>query len=378
MGLYKAYLVAERELLENLRTKTFWLGILLFPVILTLSIIVPVWLERTQDARTYAVIDDSGWLLEAVEQQATMPDLEKVIRSALAQLRDEDPTFDELPEALQQTARQMDFAVGATREQLGNASSPELAQVPAEKLEELRALDDEGLESVIVEGYARALAGLSGPEGEAIKQVMPPMVVAQMEQLRDDVRDWWQALPAEEASQYGEALSKSRYIRVDVSDAGTGEALLTELNRRVDEGELFAYFVIGADPVAGVGEDFRYVASNLADDDLRRWFERLSTRVVRERRLAQENISTETAAWIQAPVDFVERKVSKGGEESEASTQDRLRQWAPVAFVYLLFFAIMGNASMLMTNTVEEKSNRIVEVLLSSISPLQLMVGKIV
>ena len=33
---------------------------------------------------------------------------------------------------------------------------------------------------------------------------------------------------------------------------------------------------------------------------------------------------------------------------------------------------------MLLNNTIEEKSNRIIEVLLSSISPMQLMVGKIV
>ncbi|MCG8460124.1 MAG: ABC transporter permease, partial [Holophagales bacterium] len=57
--------------------------------------------------------------------------------------------------------------------------------------------------------------------------------------------------------------------------------------------------------------------------------------------------------------------------------QERLRQWAPVAFVYLLWVAIFSIAQMLLTNTVEEKGNRIMEVLLSSVSPLQLMVGKI-
>jgi ABC-type Na+ efflux pump permease subunit len=48
-----------------------------------------------------------------------------------------------------------------------------------------------------------------------------------------------------------------------------------------------------------------------------------------------------------------------------------------VAFVYLLWICIFTTAQMLMTNTIEEKSNRIMEVLRSSVSPLQLMLGKI-
>src|SRR5690606_22357770 len=46
-------------------------------------------------------------------------------------------------------------------------------------------------------------------------------------------------------------------------------------------------------------------------------------------------------------------------------------------FVYLLWIAVFSIAQMLLTNTVEEKSNRIIEVLLSSVSPHQLMNGKI-
>ena len=51
--------------------------------------------------------------------------------------------------------------------------------------------------------------------------------------------------------------------------------------------------------------------------------------------------------------------------------------WAPVVFVYLLWLAVYIIAQSLLTNTIEEKSNRIIEVLLSSVSPLQLMSGKI-
>jgi ABC-type Na+ efflux pump permease subunit len=49
-----------------------------------------------------------------------------------------------------------------------------------------------------------------------------------------------------------------------------------------------------------------------------------------------------------------------------------------VAFVYLLWISVFVIAQMLLTNTIEEKSNKIMEVLLSSVSPIQLMAGKIV
>ena len=49
----------------------------------------------------------------------------------------------------------------------------------------------------------------------------------------------------------------------------------------------------------------------------------------------------------------------------------------PFVFVGLLVFGVMIGAQTLMTSTVEEKSSRVIEVLLSAVSPLELMAGKI-
>jgi ABC-type Na+ efflux pump permease subunit len=46
-------------------------------------------------------------------------------------------------------------------------------------------------------------------------------------------------------------------------------------------------------------------------------------------------------------------------------------------FAGLLVFGIMIGGQTLLTQTVEEKSNRVIEVLLSAVSPLELMAGKI-
>ncbi|MGD2135716.1 MAG: ABC transporter permease, partial [Gemmatimonadales bacterium] len=89
------------------------------------------------------------------------------------------------------------------------------------------------------------------------------------------------------------------------------------------------------------------------------------------------NIDPRVAQWIQQPLAFETLKVSGEGEEEEVQVRDKLRQWAPVVFVYLLWISVFTVSQMLLTNTVEEKSNRVIEVLLSSVSPVELLAGKI-
>lgn len=49
----------------------------------------------------------------------------------------------------------------------------------------------------------------------------------------------------------------------------------------------------------------------------------------------------------------------------------------PMGFGALLFIGVMGSGQALLTSTVEEKSSRVIEVLLSAVSPMQLMAGKL-
>ena len=142
-------------------------------------------------------------------------------------------------------------------------------------------------------------------------------------------------------------------------------------------GEIFAYFVIGADPTTS-SDECKYVSENLTDRDLTNWFAGIATEVVRERRIAREQIEPAVATWIQKDLRFEGRKLASSGVAEEVGTVDRARQWAPVAFTYLLWFAIFTSAQMLLTSTIEEKAARIIEVLLASVSPLQLMVGKLI
>jgi len=68
------------------------------------------------------------------------------------------------------------------------------------------------------------------------------------------------------------------------------------------------------------------------------------------------------------------RTLTAGGE---GRTNEVLNQFVPMALMGLLLMSVLMSGQYLLTTTVEEKSNRVVEVLLSAVSPMELMVGKI-
>ncbi len=64
--------------------------------------------------------------------------------------------------------------------------------------------------------------------------------------------------------------------------------------------------------------------------------------------------------------------------EGERTTIKELNMLLPAAFMILLLVSVLTSGQYLLTSTVEEKSNRVVELLLSAVSPMQLMTGKII
>lgn len=79
-----------------------------------------------------------------------------------------------------------------------------------------------------------------------------------------------------------------------------------------------------------------------------------------------------------AIADMLSRKavrytgLTPSGEEGPA-----LQAVTPLIFMLMLFMGIVGISQMLISSTIEEKASRVYELLLSSVSPFQLMTGKI-
>ena len=309
--MHKAYLVAKREYVENLTTKTFWIGILLFPFLISLSVLVPVLLEKEKDIRQYAVIDHSNWLFQEIQAKAFQRDFELLMNE------------DQSPEELL-------------------------------NLFDLTSFSDVSNEQK--ETWCRQLA-------MGHLEASPQKI--------ESFNSWWNSLDGKSAKALNERLSKARFtLREDNQEKPA------DLNNLIKEKKLFAYFEIKEDPIAD-DTKITYVCNNLTDDSLRNWFAHYANRIIQEKRFQNNDIDFDLAQSIIKPLIFDEKQITKSGKEEKVKTQDMIRQWVPVVFVYLLWIAVFTVAQMLLTNTVEEKSNRIIEVLLSSVSPLELMSGKV-
>lgn len=64
-------------------------------------------------------------------------------------------------------------------------------------------------------------------------------------------------------------------------------------------------------------------------------------------------------------------------KEGERKSNEIATLFIPLGFMMLLWISVFTGGQGLLTSTVEEKGSRIMEVLLSAVSPMQLMVGKI-
>jgi len=181
------------------------------------------------------------------------------------------------------------------------------------------------------------------------------------------------------------AQGPERTIKVDMRDhyyvppetlelpAGFA-ARLEALREQTLAGDLFGYFVIQPDS-NGVRTD--YYAMDASVDRLPQILRRFVSELATFARLRPVVGDDAAIAEALRDVPLQTHAITKEGVEATGAAHIA-RSYAPLAFVYLLWIAILSMSSHLMTSTVEEKSSRIVEIILSSASPSEFLGGKLV
>jgi ABC-type Na+ efflux pump permease subunit len=102
-----------------------------------------------------------------------------------------------------------------------------------------------------------------------------------------------------------------------------------------------------------------------------RWGLRETIKDARFKTGGMDRAKIDALVTVEAP-DTIE--VTASGERSST---EGLTMLLPLAFMILMVLSVMIGGQYLLTTTIEEKSSRVVEVLLSAVSPMQLMTGKI-
>lgn len=167
--------------------------------------------------------------------------------------------------------------------------------------------------------------------------------------------------------------------------AGDGNQQRLALSQRVRRGELYAFLEIGADALRpGKPNDGARVAfySNAGGiDDTRRWMADPVNEGLRRVRLGQLGIDRsrfdELLAYVPVERLSLVSRDEKTGVIQEARKKGDLEGFAvPFALVMLLAMIVMVGTSPMLSNVTEDKTQRVVEMLLGVTTPFELMTGK--
>lgn len=189
-------------------------------------------------------------------------------------------------------------------------------------------------------------------EGEERKQVRPKFVIERTETSADDLSR--------------QALDLSERIR-----------------SRDDP--LFAFLTINANAIEPMADSssaqVRYHSNSPVYDDFRRWVSGVLNSRIHQLRLQAANLDPAIVGEAMTHVRVANLglvSVDESGRISEAEEANEIATLlVPLGLMMLMFMVVMVGASPLTNSVLEEKMQRIAEVLLGSVTPFQLMAGKL-
>lgn len=159
--------------------------------------------------------------------------------------------------------------------------------------------------------------------------------------------------------------------------------LQIRLSDRIRQKELFAYAVIGPNTFDVSGENaIRYYSESPSYQDLPDWLQFVVNDHIRNSRIKDLGLSPENVAALDVRTrvrqfGLVQR--TDDGNISDAKEENRLLTFAvPFAGLMLMFMMVMSVAPPMLNSVLEEKMQKISEFLVSSVTPFQLMLGKLV
>jgi ABC-2 type transport system permease protein len=181
-------------------------------------------------------------------------------------------------------------------------------------------------------------------------------------------------LPGDQAETMGEMVEESilDLTLVPLELRGDPEEIREEAKRRVQNGEFDGLLVI-PDTLPDEGEA-EYVAPNVAAFQMLSTLERSVSKVMVTARLTAAGLDPEAVGELTRRVNLKTMKLGAKGQETHDQGQGFLISYV---FMMIIYMTVLMYGIYVMRGVLEEKSSHIVEVIISTVKPFELMLGKI-
>jgi len=227
-----------------------------------------------------------------------------------------------------------------------------------QKAKEVKEVIDKGMQSV----------GVTGKTAEQMKQQMDASPAMAAQKMLAETRLTVEVLPPDTSvDEAKQAILKA-----------TGREQATDGNAA-----RLALLVIPAETVKSteiedgrpVFKPYQLLTAPRLDIEVQKDIRGQANRAIVDSRLTDAGEDIAKIRGLMAAPTAEEKSVTATGE---TKINDVAKLLVPGAFMFLLWISVFSAGQYLLTSTIEEKSSRVMEVLLSAVSPLQLMLGKII
>jgi ABC-2 type transport system permease protein len=317
------WLIARREYSHFVMRRGFVISILIVPVWVLISALLPVLAERAVPSLAFSVIDLSGGNYVPAIDVAIANDWERGGYDALAAYRE------------------------------ANVDKTAFSSANAEMAQALDAYE----------------VGSLTPNGLLSRSYRIEILVAAMQpHIRKGAPPF--------------SRPPQRFVRVDPDPLRDVSAEgVTRLVKRTPDpnGAKFAGMLVLREGFGSSAQPAEFFGKDLSDTRLFGFLRGALTDSMRTNVLIAKGLSGADSQRVLTMSAWIDKiSVSADGVARLVLPQDRIRSIAPLALSGLLFFVAFLSSTMLLGSVIDDKSNRVVEVMLSCVEPHTLMTGKLI
>ncbi|MGA2070063.1 MAG: ABC transporter permease [Sedimentisphaerales bacterium] len=180
-------------------------------------------------------------------------------------------------------------------------------------------------------------------------------------------------------NKHNQSNPKRQIIFESLPVGGDANAVEEQGRKQLRLGGAEAYIVIDTNIIEGSGRTYVYTYKSKPTMMDATWaVEEFIRNAVVAQRCKARNVSQKLLDEIRnVPVERVEIGEAAGEQHVQSRNQANIKMMVPFFFMFMIYMGIIGIGQQMLSSVIEEKNSRIIEMLLSAVSPFELMAGKI-